>query len=356
MNNSIHTLMLTSVFYAAMWAGSSFAADLSAGMAKDTDEASRGAPVTEFSAVRSKGPGGVRTSESARSGGITENTDGFTVLGRSRSGEVKRTAPSQKVIEAITGKKKAEGKAATQMAADPGAEDEGARAVIGADNRIRVTNTKKYPYNVVGMIESVHTKTNSSLNCTAALIGPSTIITAAQCVYVHELEGGWMDEITFWPGLNGENDVPLGGFDWTNAYVLEGFVTQYKDSYDSVWPYDVALIELAQPVGDQTGYLGWATYPDMGDFQANLVGYQSDKEDWTQWRAVCDVTSENLSDVDFVHDCDADGWSTGAPLYVYDSNDKSRRIVGLNMGGLQNANWALRISEPINQWILENSK
>jgi hypothetical protein len=30
--------------------------------------------------------------------------------------------------------------------------------------------------------------------------------------------------------------------------------------------------------------------------------------------------------------------------------------VGLNMGGLGNGNWALRISEAIDQWIIENNK
>ena len=223
--------------------------------------------------------------------------------------------------------------------------------MIGADNRIRVTSTKKYPYDVVGLIETIHTKSNTTYDCTASLIGPKIVITAARCVFDHGLDGNWMDKLTFWPAINGENDIPYGSYDWENMWVFQGFVDKYDGTYDSVWPYDVALIELSDPAGDSLGYLGYDSYPNIGDFQGNLIGYQSDKEAWTQWRSVCDVVAENLTDQDFTHDCDGDAWSVGAPIYVYDSSDKSRRIVGIQEGPLGDANWALRISDPILQWI-----
>lgn len=351
-----HVLLLTSALAASAWALPSLAADMppngGAGKAVDQVEASRDAGAPAFSAKPSKGPAGTRSAESR---GVLDDENAMikalTVIQRSRDGSQRSLEPPPAVIDAIKGEKKAEndGKAAPQGAADPALE--ASRDVIGADNRIRVTSTKKYPYDVVGMIETIHSKTNTTYDCTASLIGPKIIITAARCVFDHNLDGNWMDKLTFWPGINGQNDIPYGSFDWANMWVFEGFIQKYDGTYDSVWPYDVALIELAEPAGDGLGYLGYDSYPNMGDFQGNLIGYQSDKEAWTQWRSVCDVLAENLTDQDFSHDCDGDSWSVGAPIYVYDTSDKSRRIVGIQEGPLNNANWALRISDPIFQWI-----
>jgi len=347
-------LLLTSALAASAWALPSLADDMAAGKAVDTVEASRDAGGPAFSAKPSKGPAQTRSAGNSSRGVLDDENamlKAFTLIERSRDGTERKLEPPPAVIDAIKGEKKAEndGKAAPQGAADPATE--ASRDVIGQDNRIRVTSTKKYPFDVVGLIETIHSKSGTTYDCTASLIGPKMILTAARCVYDHGLDGGWMDKLTFWPGINGENDIPFGNYDWDNMWVLEGFVQNYDGSYDSVWPYDMALVELAEPAGDSLGYLGYDSYPDMGDFQGNLVGYQSDKEAWTQWRAACDVRAENLTDQDFMHDCDADGWSTGAPIYVYDTSDKSRRIVGLQMGPLNGVNWALRISDPILQWI-----
>lgn len=347
-------LLLTSALAASAWALPSLADGMSAGKTVDPAETSRDAGVPVFAAKPSSGPAGTRSASGSRGVLDDENAmlKAFTVIERSRDGSQRTLEPPAAVIDAIKGeKKKAEndGKAAPEGAADPAAE--ASRDVIGADNRIRVTSTKKYPYDVVGLIEAIHSKSNTTYDCTASLIGPKVVITAARCVFDHGLDGNWMDKLTFWPGINGQNDIPYGSYDWANMWVFQGFVDKYDGTYDSVWPYDVALIELADPAGDSLGYLGYDSYPNMGDFQGNLIGYQSDKEAWTQWRAACDVRAENLTDQDFAHDCDADAWSVGAPIYVYDTSDKSRRIVGIHEGPLGDANWALRLSDPILQWI-----
>jgi V8-like Glu-specific endopeptidase len=348
------TRLLASSALAAAMLGAAHAGDLSAGRSKDTPQMVP--PAAGFTAKPSQGPGAKRSADMTSRALPGDDEDAYGVVTRSRNGQEKRSAPGKPVLDALKAEKKADAGTAPD-GADPALEGETARAVVGQDDRVAVKSTRIYPFNVVGLIETVHTKTNTTFDCTAALIGPSTVITAAQCVYHHGLEGGWMDKMTFWPGINGESDIPVGGFDWANVSVLEGYVTKYDGGYDSVWPYDVALVELAQPIGDQVGWLGYGSYPNLGDFQATLVGYHDDKEPvWTQWRSSCNVIAENVGQADIIHDCDAVGWATGAPVYLYDKADKSRRIVALNMGDLGSANWALRITDPIAAWIGENNK
>ena len=71
-------------------------------------------------------------------------------------------------------------------------------------------------------------------SCTAALIGPKTAITAANCLYNHAEEGGWRDKVVFWPAVNGENNAPYGGFDYDTEYVFQAYVTDYDGTYDGI--------------------------------------------------------------------------------------------------------------------------
>ena len=80
--------------------------------------------------------------------------------------------------------------------------------------------------------------------------------------------------------------------------------------------------------------LGWLGYTanDIGDFQGNLVGYHDDKPRFTMWRSTCNMLAENISQADFIHDCDSTNGTDGAPLYYYDQQNKGRIVVGINIG------------------------
>jgi V8-like Glu-specific endopeptidase len=138
--------------------------------------------------------------------------------------------------------------------------------------------------------------------------------------------------------------------------VFEGFVTEYDGSYDSVWPYDIGLITLQQPIGDSLGWLGYWNYENLGDFQGNLVGYHYDKPAFTMWRSTCGVLAEDVAETHFIHDCDFEIGARGAPIYLYDREAKSRVIVGVNIDGNEEASWALQLYGPIMEWIRELNK
>ena len=70
------------------------------------------------------------------------------------------------------------------------------------------------------------------------------MITAAHCVYDHE-NGGWVKDIIFAPGATAAQTAPFGTFEWADANILKGFVSNYDGkNYGSSMPWDLAVIEL----------------------------------------------------------------------------------------------------------------
>jgi len=319
-------------------------------------EASRALTDVPFQKRAAKATPGIKADRSATRAAPLDDaaaTKAFTLIGRSRDGKTTRTEPGPDVIKAIQGETpKEEKRSDLGTGADPVVEEEDGtqRAVVGADNRTAVRNTATYPYSAVGYLEMTNVK-GEIYSCTATVVGRFAVLTAAHCLYNHEEEGGWRDKFTFWPGINGENTVPFGGYEYDMAYLFDGYVSNYEGAYDTVWPYDIAMLTFKDPVGDATGSMGYWNFPDFGDFEGNLVAYHDDKKAFTQWRSVCEVIQEDLYETDFTHNCDFASGASGAPIYFYDREAKQRTVMGVNIGESGNANWALRIYEPVFAWM-----
>lgn len=275
----------------------------------------------------------------------------YTLIGRNSNGEEVRVEPGEKILRGLEGKPRSgDQRGALEPGVDPDlAGEESERAVIGSDDRVRVASTRTYPFSTVGYLEAEDAQGNI-WTCTAAVIGRYTVLTSGRCLYLHD-EGGWLEDYAFFPGVNGVDDVPFGGYGYDIAYVFDAFITNYDGSYDAVWPYDFGIVQFADPIGDHVGWLGYRTDPSLGDFQGNLVGYHDDKQDFTMWRSACNIEAENVFDYAFVHDCDFTGGSIGAPIYLYDRNKQARFIVGVNTVSAENGNFALRIHDPVFDWI-----
>jgi len=334
-----------------------FAQDISNGKAGTATEGTRDAS-TPANLKPAKSVGDMKADRSATRAAITDPAaaaKAYTFVGRSRDGKDVSVAPSDKVVKALAGEKTATAERAP-LAKDKGADpetgaEEGARAVLGKDERAQVLNTTRFPFSAIGYLEMVDSK-GEVYSCSAALVGPSTIVTAAHCLYNHEdKENPWRDKFTFWAALAGENAVPFKGIEFDTAYVAQGFLDNYQGNYDSVWAFDLGVVTLLEPVGDAAGWLGSWSYPEMGDFTANIVGYPFDKTAFTQWRSTCDVRAEDVTDYDMSYSCDVTDGMQGAPIYVYDEASKERYIVGINIGDLGDKNWGLRLYQALYEWV-----
>jgi V8-like Glu-specific endopeptidase len=134
--------------------------------------------------------------------------------------------------------------------------------VIGADQRVQVTNTVASPYWHIGRI---------AVGCTGTLIAPKHVLTAGHCV--SDGAGSWYNSLNFTVAQNGSYQ-PWGTKTWTRAITTSA----WHNSADS--NYDYALIVLSAP--PHGGYSGWGVYSGGTH---TITGYPGDKPSGTMWTA-----------------------------------------------------------------------
>src|SRR5690606_21498087 len=101
----------------------------------------------------------------APQGDPEERLRGLGVVSRSKDGSVRQAPASDEVRRALFG-------AAVDPAFEGGETD---RQVIGPDDRVRVTNTRQFPFRAVGYLE-IETPSGGISSCSATLIGPRTLL------------------------------------------------------------------------------------------------------------------------------------------------------------------------------------
>ena len=234
-----------------------------------------------------------------------------------------------------------------------------ARAVIGGDDRVQITNSKVYPQATVGLLLSYDQK-GSVAYCTATLIGPYTVITAAHCVYDHD-DGGWATKIVFLPGATDTKTIPWGAFDFASATVVNGFIDDYDGkNYASVLPWDLALVTLSADAGTQIASMGVEVDPGT-DFHASMIGYPADKPDVTMWQDSCDIPAANFGDQIVWHTCDTYAGASGAALWEQDGASIYIRAVNVAEDNAsvpmnERRNYAVRMIDPYFEWVRQNYK
>jgi V8-like Glu-specific endopeptidase len=228
-----------------------------------------------------------------------------------------------------------------------------ARAIVGTDDRVQITDASGYPDRVVGWLWTQDQKDGWG-TCTATLIGPYTLLTAAHCVYDHAT-GGWIKQAIFMPAVTDAENAPYGTFEYDTINILKGYIDNYDGTnYGSVLPWDMAVITLVEDAGNQLGWMGFRA-DDASEFKAEAVGYPGDKPEGTMWDTKCTVPAANFGEQAFWHECDMFSGNSGGSMFE-DAGGGDLYIRGINVAEDDKVNYGLRLIDSYYQFIVDHYK
>lgn len=234
--------------------------------------------------------------------------------------------------------------------------------IIGNDDRADCP-AKQYPYTAAGQLTMGDTDGSASgprpFLCSAALIGPDVILTAAHCVFDRNTRAFYRD-VLFAPGryrLAATGSVsPFGAASWLDITIYSDFTSRPPDgAYPAqVLPWDVALIRLDRSVGLQAGWLGLRATCGSdeggtgGSVSVTSAGYPSDYNYGACVTSGCTMSGE-CGKREWRHTCDTAQGQSGSPLWAQlpvapGARKKGPFIRGLVIASTRTQNVALALT------------
>jgi len=213
--------------------------------------------------------------------------------------------------------------------------------VIGTDERIRISDTEKYPWRISASL-LITAADNSQWIGTGSFISARTLVTAGHCVYIKNSgvpgRDGWVKKIQVMPGRN-ENNLPYGGMTATEFFSVKGWGDAGEENYD----YGAIILPASFP--QNLGHFKFGVYDDailLGNI-ANVEGYPGDKPSGTLWYDKREISNVNPAKVFYA--ADTAGGQSGCPVYIIE--DGERRGIAIHTYGGRTANSGTRISTQV---------
>ncbi|MEZ5666598.1 MAG: trypsin-like serine protease [Alphaproteobacteria bacterium] len=208
------------------------------------------------------------------------------------------------------------------------------RVFFGHDDRVWPDSTE-LPWRMIGRIAF-----ESGGSCTGSLIGPSTVLTAAHCMFGGEGPRGIDRPLTFLAGADGPKSVAKAGI--IDFYVPPQFDIQLHTETSEVDGYDWAILVLDAPIGQRLGWFrvealdeAWLTREvDRGTLFVKQGGYSGDSMAFLSANLSCPVV-QVWDDGTIYHQCDTLPGDSGSPLFIDDGD--GYRILALESATYPNA-------------------
>lgn len=148
--------------------------------------------------------------------------------------------------------------------------------IIGPDERFPIGDANStFPFSATVYLDKKWLDTGQETWCSGWLVGQSSVITAAHCLYdaVGHPTRPWSGKVVAYPGLNysSNNPIPFGSCTEFDRWVPYEWVF---NNQPAIWDYGV--VRLNCKIGETTGLFGFREFSQIDRF-LELAGYPQDK-------------------------------------------------------------------------------